>query len=252
MVSNLCRYLVDLFVGDDDVQREIDPTDMPQGLNTELNAGTGMQDGVVCIERRGFKHGRMSGETACCGCVALWYRAEVSPPLGCGESVRFQERLWPEQQRRGDRAARVGSAVEDLAGANGRNQCRGCRGTAFTDSLLGTTDRLHWTWRRHPFVSLLLQIGLQRMSKNMWLMMTPEQKDAYFARERRMEAAWRRRQQLEKERREDPDGLTLAGMWSIGKPTLVLEILVNANVAVWCRLRFPAFYSVWAVVPCPC
>ena len=83
-------------------------------------------------------------------------------------------------------------------------------------------------------------------------MMTPEQKDAYFARERRMEAAWRRRQQLEKERREDPDGLTLAGMWSIGKPTLVLEILVNANVAVWCRLRFPAFYSVWAVVPCPC
>jgi hypothetical protein len=67
------------------------------------------------------------------------------------------------------------------------------------------------------------------MKRAVWRNMTDEQKAAYFARERQFEAALRRRQQLEKEMREDPDGLTAA------RKRFVCSRVYACTLSVVCR-----------------
>jgi hypothetical protein len=47
------------------------------------------------------------------------------------------------------------------------------------------------------------------MEKQLWNSMTPEERAAYYARQERLAEATRRRRQMEMERRNDPDGLTV-------------------------------------------
>lgn len=91
----------------------------------------------------------------------------------------------------------------------------------------------------------LSQIGVVKSRELWWNSLTEQEKQAYFERERRMEAAWRRRQQLEREMREDPDGLTAAGesvcvstrlgicvlCRLLGSVCMHLRMVVNAFVA---------------------
>lgn len=60
-------------------------------------------------------------------------------------------------------------------------------------------------------VFVAAQKGTLWMEKALWRSMSDEQRKAYFAREERMKAALMRRRQMEQERRDDPDGLTIAG-----------------------------------------
>ncbi len=215
-------YDPDIFADDDDGVRERDDDWLARAFLAAAN-------GELCVC------------AACCyahivsalPCSVAW-RGSAQVPRRAGQHGRAARSglagcYWHRQRRGGTGGAaegRVAGGVEGAHGTAGQGRCSGDRRCVrYYRRMHRSCDTVWCRAVSLPSLSLLLlccvvlrsvvfvaaQKGTLWMEKALWRSMSDEQRKAYFAREERMKAALMRRRQMEQERRDDPDGLTIAG-----------------------------------------